>query len=160
MSNNLGQPVISDFFVVGVSDGKVINCLPIVEFLETYHLKEDLFDEHITSQDLETLHQMLPVAIKYAQQKHMQQLQGELSKQMFNEMVKQEEKIIKWQKASIKQLEVKFENTADTNFMKNKKEKELDEINSIVADSSQYIKNVMALDQEAYIKVMAVFFNA
>ena len=57
-------------------------------------------------------------------------------------------------------MEVKSENTADTNFMKNKKEKELDEINTIVADSSQYIKNVLALDQEAYIKVMAVFFNA
>lgn len=160
ISNNLGQPVISDFFVVGVCNDNVLQCLPIVEFLETYHLKEELFDEHISSQELEKLHQQLPVAVDYAQHKRMQQLQSELSKQMFNEMVKQEEKIIKWQKASIKQLEVKFENTADTNFMKNKKEKELDEINSIVADSSQYIKNVMALDQEAYIKVMAVFFNA
>ena len=45
--------------------------------------------------------------------------------------------------------------------MKKKKEKELEEINSITADSSQYLKNVMSLaDQEAYIKVMAVFFNA
>jgi SNF2 family DNA or RNA helicase len=160
VSNNLGQPVISDFFVVGVSEDKVINCLPIVEFLETYKLQEELYDEQITTEELENLHVNLPIAVEFAQHKHMKSLQGKLSASMFDEMVKQEEKILKWQAASLKQLEVKFENTADTNFMKNKKEKELNEINTIVADSSQYIKNVLALDQEAYIKVMAVFFNA
>ena len=55
---------------------------------------------------------------------------------------------------------MKFENTADTNFMKIKKEKETEEINTIADGSSQYMKDMLALDQEAYIKVMAVFFNA
>jgi SNF2 family DNA or RNA helicase len=160
VSNNLGQPVIADFFVIGVSEKKVINCIPILEFLETYKLQEELFNEQISSQELNDLKENLPSAIDYAQKKHMKNLQGELSSSMFNEMVKQEEKVMKWQAASIEQLEVKFENTADTNFMKTKKEKELVEINSITADSSQYLKNVMSLaDQEAYIKVMAVFFN-
>jgi SNF2 family DNA or RNA helicase len=160
VSNNLGQPVIADFFVIGVSEKKVINCIPILEFLETYKLQEELFNEQISSQELNDLKENLPSAIDYAQKKHMKNLQGELSSSMFNEMVKQEEKVMKWQAASIEQLEVKFENTADTNFMKTKKEKELVEINSITADSSQYLKNVMSLaDQDAYIKVMAVFFN-
>ncbi|WP_418639538.1 helicase-related protein [Winogradskyella sp.] len=159
VSNNLGQPVISDFFVVGVSEDKVINCLPIVEFLETYKLQEELYDEQITTEELENLHKSLPIAIDFAQHKHMSKLQSELSQKMFLELVDFEAKLEKWKSASLEQLEVKFENTADTNFMKNKKEKELDEINTIVADSSQYIKNVLALDQEAYIKVMAVFFN-
>jgi hypothetical protein len=75
-------------------------------------------------------------------------------------LVQFEDKLIKWTSASLEQLEVKFENTADTNFMKSKKEKEIEEINTISAKSSQNIKNVLALDQEAYIKVMAVFFNA
>lgn len=161
VSNNLGQPVISDFFVVGVSDGKVSKCLPIVEFLEINKLKEELFDQQITNQELEKLQSNLKVVIEYAQQKHMKSLQGELSASMFEEMVKHEEKITKWQAASLEQLEMKFENTADTNFMKNRKEKELNEINSITSNSSQYLTNVMTLaGQEAYIKVMAVFFNA
>lgn len=159
VSNNLGQPVISDFFVVGVSEDKVINCLPIVVFLETYKLQEELYDEQITTEELVKLHKSLPIAIDFAQHKHMSKLQSELSQKMFLELVDFETKLDKWKSASLEQLEVKFENTADTNFMKNKKEKELDEINTIVADSSQYIKNVLALDQEAYIKVMAVFFN-
>lgn len=160
VSNNLGQPVISDFFVVGVSEDKVIDCLSIVEFLETYKLQEELYDEQITTEELENLHKSLPIAIDFAQHKHMSKLQSQLSQKMFLELVDFEAKLEKWKSASLEQLEVKFENTADTNFMKNKKEKELDEINTIVADSSQYIKNVLALDQEAYIKVMAVFFNA
>ena len=161
VSNNLGQPVIADFFVVGISENKVINNLPIQEFLETYKLQDELFNEQITANELKALQESLPIAIDYAQHKHMQSLQGKLSSRMFEEMVKHEEKVMKWKAASLEQLEVKFENTAETNFMKNKKEKELEAINSITADSSQYLKNVMSLaDQEAYIKVMAVFFNA
>jgi hypothetical protein len=161
VSNNLGQPVIADFFVVGVSENKVIKNLSILEFLETYKLQDELFNEQITTEELNALQESLPVAIDYAQHKHMQSLQGKLSSSMFEEMVKHEERVMKWQAASLEQLEVKFENTAETNFMKNKKEKELVEINSITAESSQYLNNVMRLaDQEAYIKVMAVFFNA
>lgn len=160
ISNNLGQPVISDFFVIGVSEDKVQDCLPILEFLETYQLQDDLYDEQITQEELETLHEKLPIAIDYAQGKHMSKLQSDLSQKMFLELVEFETKLDKWKSASLEQLEIKFENTSDTNFMKNKKKKELDEINTIVSDSSQYIKNVLALDQKAYIQVMAVFFNS
>ena len=34
VSNNLGQPVISDFFVVGISNNLVIDCMPINNFIE------------------------------------------------------------------------------------------------------------------------------
>ncbi len=78
---------------------------------------------------------------------------------MFDKAVKFEEHLIKWKSNSLEQLEMKFENTADTNFMKSKKEKETEEINTIADGSSQYMKDMLALDQEAYIKVMAVFFN-
>jgi hypothetical protein len=106
------------------------------------------------------LQTQLSIAIDYAKEKHMRTMQNKLSGSMFDKLVQFEDKLIKWKSASLEQLEVKFENTADTNFMKSKKEKELVEINTISAESSQYIKNVLALDQEAYIKIMAVFFNA
>lgn len=160
VSNNLGQPVVSDFFVVSVSNDRVSECLSLTEFIEKFNLNTELFREQITQQELEQLQALLPIAIEYAQNKHMKKLQGELSAAMFLEMVKHEEKILQWQLTSLEQVEAKFENTIDTNFMKNKKEKELNEINSITDESSQYLNNVMRLaGQEAYIKVMAVFFN-
>ena len=158
--NNFGE-LLDPFNGLNDLENKVIKNLPIQEFLETYKLQDELFNEQITANELKALQESLPIAIDYAQHKHMQSLQGKLSSSMFEEMVKHEEKVMKWKAASLEQLEVKFENTAETNFMKNKKEKELEAINSITADSSQYLKNVMSLaDQEAYIKVMAVFFNA
>ena len=160
VSNNLGQPVISDFFVVGISNDEVINCLPINEFIDQFQIDGELYNEQINQNELEALHDKLSIAIDYAQHKHMQTLQSELSKNMFEKAVEYEAHLIKWKSSSLEQLEIKFENSADTNFMKSKKEKEKVEINTIADSSSQYMKDMLALDQEAYIKVMAVFFNS
>ena len=159
VSNNLGQPVISDFFVVGVSNDEVINSFSINDFIDKYNLDENLYTEEVDQDDLEVLHENLNVAISYASNTHMRKLQQVLSATMFNKAVEFEEHLIKWRAASIQQLEIKFENIEDTPRAKGKKEKQLSEINTIADGSSQYMKNMLALDQEAYIKVMAVFFN-
>ena len=58
-------------------------------------------------------------------------------------------------------LEQEFQkNFVETIFTKTKKERQLEEIHNIADGSSQFMKDMLALDQEAYIKVMAVFFNA
>ena len=59
----------------------------------------------------------------------------------------------------MEQLEIHFEEAVDTVFSRKKKEKQEEEIQTIADSSSQYMKDMVALDQEAYIKVMAVFFN-
>lgn len=159
VSNNLGQPVISDFFVVGISNDEVINSFSINDFIDKYKLDENLYTEEVNQDDLEVLHENLNVAISYASNIHMRKLQQVLSATMFNKAVEFEEHLIKWRAASIQQLEIKFENIDDTPRAKGKKEKQLSEINTIADGSSQYMKNMLALDQEAYIKVMAVFFN-
>jgi SNF2 family DNA or RNA helicase len=159
VSNNLGQPVISDFFVVGISNDEVINSFSINDFIDKYKLDENLYTEEVNQDDLEVLHENLNVAISYASNTHMRKLQQVLSATMFNKAVEFEEHLIKWRAASIQQLEIKFENIDDTPRAKGKKEKQLSEINTIADGSSQYMKNMLALDQEAYIKVMAVFFN-
>ena len=159
VSNNLGQPVISDFFVVGVSNDEVINSFSINDFIDKYNLDENLYTEEVNQNDLEVLHKNLNVAISYASNTHMRKLQQVLSTTMFNKAVEFEEHLIKWRAASIQQLEIKFENIEHTPRAKGKKEKQLSEINTIADGSSQYMKNMLALDQGAYIKVMAVFFN-
>jgi uncharacterized protein YjgD (DUF1641 family) len=60
----------------------------------------------------------------------------------------------------LKNLELNFEDATETIFTKTKKERQLEEIHNIADGSSQFMKDMLALDQEAYIKVMAVFFNA
>ena len=56
-------------------------------------------------------------------------------------------------------MELRFEETANSVFSRKKKEKQEQEIQTIADSSSQYMKDMVALDQDAYIKVMAVFFN-
>jgi len=72
---------------------------------------------------------------------------------------KYEDHLNKWKANSLEQLELHFEEVADTVFSRKKREREKEEIQTIADSSSQYMKDMVALDQEAYIKVMAVFFN-
>ena len=159
VSNNLGQPVISDFFVVGFDGNKVIESLTIASFIEKFELNKELFTEDIKEAELKTLHQNLPKVIDYAQDVQMKEEQDALMNSMLEKAAKYEDHLNRWKATSMKQLELHFEETADTVFSRKKKEKQEEEIQTIADSSSQYMKDMVALDQEAYIKVMAVFFN-
>lgn len=159
VSNNLGQPVISDFFVVGFDGNKVIESLTIAAFIEKFELNKELFTEDIKEAELETLGQYLPKIIDYAQDVHMKVEQDALVNSMLDKAAKYEDKLNRWKATSLKQLELHFEDTADNVFSRKKKEKQEEEIQTIADSSSQYMKDMVALDQDAYIKVMAVFFN-
>ena len=159
VSNNLGQPVISDFFVLGFDGIKVIESLGIADFIEKFKLNNELFTEAISDDELDTLHSNLPKVIDYAQDVQMKKEQDKLINLMLDKASKYEEHLNKWKAASLEQMELRFEETADSVFSRKKKEKQEQEIQTIADSSSQYMKDMVALDQEAYIKVMAVFFN-
>ena len=159
VSNNLGQPVISDFFVVGFDGDKVIESLKIAAFIEKFELNKELFTEDIIEAELDNLHENLPKVIDYAQDVQMKKEQDTLINLMLDKASKYEEHLNKWKAASLEQMELRFEETADSVFSRKKKEKQEQEIQTIADSSSQYMKDMVALDQEAYIKVMAVFFN-
>ena len=159
VSNNLGQPVISDFFVLGFDGIKVIESLSIADFIEKFKLNNELFTEAISDDELNTLHSNLPKVIDYAQDVQMKKEQDTLINLMLDKASKYEEHLNQWKAASLEQMELCFEETADSVFSRKKKEKQEQEIQTIADSSSQYMKDMVALDQEAYIKVMAVFFN-
>lgn len=158
VSNNLGQPVISDFFTVGITDG-AFTVLSIPEFISRFKLNTELFTESISSTELAKLCELLPKAIDHATNVKMEKEQKVLSTAMFEELVKHEEKLEKWKQASLEQLEVQFQESAETAFLKKKKERQMKEIETIASESSQYFKDMMALTHVAYINVMAAFFN-
>jgi hypothetical protein len=86
--------------------------------------------------------------------------QKRLGNLMLEKSIAYEKHLSNWKSASLKNLELNFEETTETIFTKTKKERQLEEIHNIADGSSQFMKDMLALDQEAYIKVMAVFFNA
>jgi len=159
VSNNLGQPVISNFFVIGFDGNKVIDSLTIKSFIEKFELNKELFTEDIKEVELEALHKNLPKVIEYAQQEQMKDEQDTLLDLMLDKAAKDEDHLNRWKATSLEQVELHFDEVADTVFSRKKKEKQEEEIQSIADSSSQYMKDMVALDQEAYIKVMAVFFN-
>jgi len=159
VSNNLGQPVISNFFVIGFDGNKVIDSLTIKSFIEKFELNKELFTEDIKEVELEALHKNLPKVIEYAQQEQMKDEQDTLLDLMLDKAAKDEDHLNRWKATSLEQVELHFDEVADTVFSRKKKEKQEEEIQSIADTSSQYMKDMVALDQEAYIKVMAVFFN-
>ena len=160
VSNNLGQPVISDFFAVGHDGKKVIECISIADFVERFELNKELYTEDILSDELTELSSRLTEVIDFAQDDWMMAEQNRLGNVMLEKSVTYEKHLSNWRSASLKNLEINFEDTTESIFSKTKKERQLEEIHNIADGSSQFMKDMLALDQEAYIKVMAVFFNA
>ena len=160
VSNNLGQPVISDFFAVGHDRKKVTECISIADFVERFELNKDLYTEDISGFELTELSSRLTEVIDFAQDDWMMAEQKRLGNLMLEKSIAYEKHLSNWKSASLKNLELNFEETTETIFTKTKKERQLEEIHNIADGSSQFMKDMLALDQEAYIKVMAVFFNA
>ena len=69
-----------------------------------------------------------------------------------------QEKLKNWERASKKQMELEFENQT-TIMVLGKKEKIAREIDSILNERSQYVKNLTSLNNEAYLKLIGVFYN-
>lgn len=158
VSNNLGQPVISDFFVVGINGG-VVDCVSIGDFIQKFSLDDTLYNEEIKDVDLQILHKKLPVVIEFAKSERMKENQEHLKQTMGKKWVNYTDQLSKWKSNSLKQLEIDYQDVTETVFAKKKREKRAEEIETIADRSSQYMKDMLALDQEAYVKVMAVFYN-
>jgi hypothetical protein len=159
VSNNLGQPVISDFAVVPLRmDGTLYShIVSLGKFISQFQLQQQLYTEHISPESLAALQQILPDAIDWAGQ-YMMEAQQNLEAVMEEKQAAYEAQLQAWKQDSIAQLELEFEQTTTIfHFIKSKKEKTLLEIETILGERSQYNKNLMSLRNDAYIKILAVF---
>ncbi|MBC8552406.1 MAG: DEAD/DEAH box helicase [Candidatus Brocadiales bacterium] len=158
VSNNLGQPVISDFFVVGYnSEG--IDCHSIIEFVDKYELNRELYTEIVTKNELSKLEENLMDVITFAKDVHMKKMQEGLQDKMLEKSIEYEKHLNHWKATSLEQLEIEFQERGGSVFWKKQKDKRKVEIHTIADNSSQYMKDLTSLDNEAYIKVMAVFYT-
>ncbi len=161
VSNKLGQSVISDFFVVGVdSEGNMkVKPMPLEDFIQKYDLQKDLVTEQVSEEHLLNLKEILADAIFYGQEWHMYQMQITRQDVMEKEYAKYQEQIKNWYAVAKEQLSLDFADKAQTGFVIRRKEDASLEIKTILDKSSVFFEDMQALDQDAFIKVLAVFYN-
>lgn len=160
VSNNLGQPVVSDFTVIPVKmeGGFYRQIMPLNNFIQEYGLGEQLYTEAITEKELENLYGALEAAMNMGSL-HMHNLQQTLQGKMEKQLKDYQSQLQHWKQESLQQLELDFDDNSILPFGRVRKEKRKHEIETILSNSSQYAKNLMSLRNDAYIRVLGVFFN-
>lgn len=160
LANNVGQAVISDFFVMPMKldGGMHSRPIPLRNFIDQY-LSKDLLTQTIDEESLIQLSELLPDAIDFSLQMHMHQKQQLKQVEMEKAYAVYEERLKNWEKDARDQLKLDFEEKTVTGFIKRKLEDREKEIETILNGSSQYYKDMTSLSSDAYLKVISVFYN-
>ena len=161
VSNNLGQPVVADFLVVGLSkDGSTFRePFHLIDFINDFKLQEIILTENISENDLAALNNLLVKAVSSVTS-YMSAEQKQLEVKMGTKLNEYEQKLTNWKNDALEQLEIDFSDKTITPFFSGKKDSKKREIETILSSTSQYHKNMTSLQGNAYLKVLAVFFNA
>jgi len=162
ISNNLGQAVISSFFVVQVSMDGSSKGMPLLlqDFIREYQIDQTLYTEEVEEEHLNQMNSILPDVVDFGRELHMQQLQQKKQIEMEQTLSQYEQHLQNWEQQARQQLEINFEGKPMNNFQRSRKENEEREIETILSQRSQYYKDLTSLSQDAHLKILAVFYNA
>lgn len=163
VSNDLGQSVLSDFFVIGLNDegslmSDELKWMNLADFIQKYKFNETLYNEEISPADVISLQENVKDAVEFAKKFYMKMKQDDLTKEMISKQNIYQDKLKTWEQASRKQMEIEFENQFTVQLL-SRKEKAAREIDTILNERSQYVKNLTSLNNEAYLKLIGVFYN-
>ena len=161
VANNLGQSILSDLFVVPMhrSGGLADRPMKFADFLKEHQINKELYTVEITDEEIKQLEVLLPDAIKFAHQLHMDQQQQKLQLKMEKVMAVNEEKMRSWKRSKEHQMEIEFGDKPENGFVKRRRRDKEIEIETILNRSSQYFKDLTSLNSVPYLKVLAVFYN-
>jgi SNF2 family DNA or RNA helicase len=160
VANNLGQPVLADFLVVGLNaDGSIFRePFHLIDFINEFKLQETMHTENISENDLAALHKTLVKAVSSVTS-YMSAEQKQLEVKMESKLNDYEIKLANWKNDALEQLELNFSDKTITPFFSGKKDSKKREIETILSATSQYNKNMTSLQGDAYLKTLAVFYN-
>jgi SNF2 family DNA or RNA helicase len=160
VANNLGQPIVTNFLVIGynLDEQCILETLSLQEFIDTYHLTKTLQTESIETEHLDFLTSILPDIIKKAEESMLEK-QDSLQENMKSKMNEYEKQLNEWHNTAIEQLKTKFIGESTSEYWKRRKGSKEKEIQTILDESSQYIKDISSLQGDPYLKVLAVFYN-
>jgi len=161
VSNNIGQIVISEFFVVPLrsTGGLLEKPIPLLDFISRFDIDEQLFTQKMTQEELNQLDTLKKDAIDFALQLYMHQIQQQKQVEMNHNQELYQQKLNHWHKESEQQLELDFDVEKLYGYAKRKKEDRAVEIKTILDDSEQYFKDITSLDNDAYIQILSVFYS-
>ncbi len=160
VANNLGQPVVADFFTVGVkNDGTLFrNALSLEEFIQEFRLAETLYTQEITEKDLDIIKSILSNAIDLGAY-HMIELQQNKEQAMEENLEAYQRKLEEWHQMATEQIELDFEEKGQGDYWTRMKDLKQREILTILNSSSQFYKDMTSLNADPFLKVLAIFYN-
>lgn len=160
-SNQQGKPIFSKTYVVGKSfDGTSVgNLEDFEEFLNQYRLKDTLPELETSKGQLEKIKNLLPEAVKSAKQVYDLKIQGDLEDEMEDKLERYQKKLNDWLGESERQMEIKFggEELGGSSFHKKKRKSE---VNYVKNQMDAFYNEYFQLENEPFLRVLAVFYNA
>jgi len=160
-SNQQGKPIFSKTYVVGKSfDGASVGSLEdFEEFLNHFRLKDTLPELETSTEQLAKIKGLLPESVKSAKQIYSANIQGNLEDEMEDKLERYQKKLNDWLSASEKQMEIKFgAEDAGGNVAHRKKRK--NEVNYVKQQMEEFYTEYFQLENEPFLRVLAVFYNA
>lgn len=160
IANNLGQSMLSEFFAIGLNeDGSFIRVSNFDKFIIEYRLDVQLINENISFDDLNRIKNVLPDAISNSEMFYLNEKQDSIKLHLENLQDEYEKQLKEWENISKEQLALEFEDKVMTIFTRTSKEKKQKLIETILSDKSQFYKDMTSLDNNPYVKLLAVFYN-
>lgn len=161
-SNEVGQSIISKFFVVKLDKEGHMEEKPMSlnDFLAQYpNFARNLYQGGTTPEDIDALTKNLKTAIDSGVYYYMYDKQTELSAKMEKQRIQYTEHLNQWFNRSKNQAVLDL-GDAPTTLQRSNLDKKIDEIKTIADKESTFYKNLTTLDNtDPYIKVLAVFYN-
>ncbi len=159
-SNGKGQAILSKAFVIGRSfiGGQVGNMDSFDDFVSHFRLSDELPTLPIEQTHLDILQAMLPDAVVSARTLYTQQIQGSLQDEIEDKLEVYEKKLSKWFQASELQLEIQF-GIEESGTVHTRKDKRKNDIDYVHAQTKEFYETYFQLENEPYLRLLAVFYN-
>lgn len=160
VSNNLGQPVVSEFFATALRmDGRVhTRAMPLNTFISTYGIDAPLINERITDEELAHLRAMIPDMLDMADS-HMIERCGLRATELRQRLAEHERRLEDWYQAAKTHAEADFAERGDGHFWRSRFEKTLQDIEAIRLRASRYQADLNSLRGDPYHRILAVFYH-
>ena len=164
-ANGLGQPVVSVFYVVGLTmmgtpHPECPQPILFSDFVSTYGIDRKLYTQECNDTQLESLSILLDAAIRYGKEFYLKDIRGKKLISMQNNIEMYQNKLEEWFTQSKAFIELKFDSSSEQSVRLNIKNKRVKEITTIKDKQSGYYKDMESLDNEPFIRVLSVFFNS
>lgn len=160
ISNRYGQAIISEFFVVGLNkDKSFCKLYPFAEFIQKFNLDMPLINRNMTEDELDTLRVMIPVAVENAELFHLEVKAEEMKILLQQKQAEYKSQLEEWRKNSVEQIEIEFQDKAQTTFTIGKMERLQKKVENILSEKSRFYHDLTSLDNTPYLKLLTIFYN-